>query len=325
MKNAKPILLLASSLLLVGCSQSDQGSSSVVPPTGSEVSEEAMTIHYAKALEAMDEAKAVGMALTGEAKLNYSVESSLTQSEETKTYSKAVKAEISNLSASFGMKKDGDDVKMSAKASANYAYESSVTGTLFASEPSLSYSGNASVSTYYADKTIYIDQTGLSSIISIFNSDPKRVDLKRKQSVTGPSFDWDSVDEALNKLSEVAASSDSIQAKDGTYSFVYTIDPNTLVDSPSNVLDFKTNVEGDVKVWLSFTEDGFSEAGLSANFGNVSSISGEGGWATTSGNSEKLEVSATLKATFSYGDKVTVEEVADPENYVGENTSTEAN
>ena len=317
MSKSQPFLLLASSLTLLGCSQvGSNSSSSIEAPTGSEIEKEVMTAHYAKAIEEMNDAKAIGLALSGEAKVNGSVESYLTQSGENNTYSQTIKAEISDLSASFAMKLDGEDAKMSAKASAKYAYESSAIGALFDSEPNVSYSGDASAAIYYDEKTLYADLTGLSSLFSIFSTSPELDNLKLKQAVSSPSFDWEFVDEALEDFSEISDASDFIQAKDGTYSFVYSIDPSALSDSSSETYPINMNWEGNIKAWLSFTDDGFSEAGFTANFAQQESSSGDEGWGTISGHTNKTDVSASLKASFSYGDKVKVEEVSDPDSYV---------
>ncbi len=321
MNKTKPFLLLASSLTLLGCSQIGSDSNSIEAPAGSEVGKEIVTAHYAKAIESMNDTKAVGANLVGNAGFDISNESANTANGVTERYSSSTSLSVSDIDASVAMNV-GDEAKMSMKASANYSYSSNVTGSVASSDSNVSKSGKASVSAYLSDNTLYADMTGLSSFLAISVSS-ENTSLKRKTTVNVESVDWNDCADCLDKLAEQASKSEYLQVKEGTYSFVYTIDPNKFTSS-SSVVSAKNNWTGEFKAWLSFTEEGFTEAGISGNvkYENAYSFAqSDGSYSYES--SLKIEISANLKASFSYGSNVKVEEVADPDSYVETNANVD--
>ncbi len=318
MNKTKTIILLASSLALLACSQSG-GKESYSAPTGTEVGKEELNVHYAKALTAMEEANAFGVSATGDLKVNAETKGSVKAGEIATETSSSTKVELTNLSASVGMKTVDENVKISAKANGDYIIETKANESTLSSQESLSLNGKASVAAYYADNTVYADFSGAESLFKLFSSDSSaETPLKFKTTVETPKFDWSFITEAMEDLSKSASQSEYIQAKDGAYSFVYTIDPKSISGSVSSV-DTGADWSGSIKVWLSFTEGGFTEAGATGSIsynGSVSySMEGYSYSSSTSG-----EVSVNLKATFSYGDKVTVDEVSNPDDFVYANS-----
>ncbi len=319
MNKTKPFLLLASSLTLLGCSQVGSDSNNITAPTGSEVDKEIATAHYAKAVESMNNTKAVGANLVGNVGLDVNNSMSNTANDVTEKYSSSTSLSVSDIDASVAMS-IGDEMKMSMKASANYSYSNNVTGSVVSSDSNVSSSGKASVSAYLSDNTLYADMTGLSSFLAISVSS-EITSLKYKTTVKTESVDWDDCADYLDKLAEQASKSEYLQVKEGTYSVVYTIDPNKFTSS-SSVASADSNWNGEFKAWLSFTEEGFTEAGISGSvkYENAYSFAqSDGSYSYES--SSKIEISANLKASFSYGSNVKVEEVSDPDSYVETNAN----
>ena len=321
MNKAQPFLLLVSSLTLLGCSQAGSNSSSIEAPKGTEVGKEVVTTHYAKAIEAMNNAKAVGANLAGNASLAINNTDTISTNGVTMNNSSSTNLSLSDIDAGVAMSV-GDDAKMSMKASANYSYSSSATGVALSSNPSVSGSGNASLAAYLSDGVIYTDLTGLSNFLTIIDSSDT-TSLKQKSTVKVSTVDWNDYADYLEELAEQASKSEYLQIKEGTYSFVYTIDPSKFATSSSE----KTSSDdwsGDFKAWLSFTEGGFTEAGISGSIKYENAYSVTRSEASYSYESKsKVEISANLKASFSYGSNVKVEEVADPENYVDTNADVD--
>ncbi len=321
MSKTKPFLLLVSSLTLLGCSQVGSDSNSIEAPTGSEVGKEIVTTHYAKAIEAMNNAKAIGANLVGNASLDISNSSKSTANSITQEYSSSTSLSASDIDAGVAIS-IGDEVKMSMKASANYSYSSSATDVTVSSNPSVSSSGKASVAAYLSNSTLYADLTGLSGLLTAIDSS-ESVSLKRKTTVETGSVDWNDCADCLDDLAEQASKSEYLQVKEGTYSFVYTIDPSKFATSNSEVSS-SNGWGGEFKAWLSFTEEGFTEAGISGNIKYeyaYSFVQNDGSYSYDS--SSKVDISANLKASFSYGSNVKVEEVTDPDSYVETNANVD--
>lgn len=313
MEKAKTILLLASSLTLLSCQVSQDGSSEYEAPTGSEVTKEELNLHYAKALEAMSKVTTFGAKVSGEA--SYSANTSYAQIVDGQKYEKTSlgKIEMKDLSASFAMQVDeNEEVKASMSAAAKYAFESNASGTFSSTSTNGSKNGSISLKTYYDDETLYIDGTGLSDLLSSLSESTSVENLKIKENIKNPEIDWSQLTDYLDKLSEIASDNDYIQAKNGTYSFVYTLGPDSFAGNSA----VSNAWSGEAKAWLSFTEEGFTELGLSGALNYSYSIDyGDDSANSTSIKTENA-ISANLKASFSYGGKVTVEEVSDPDSYL---------
>ncbi len=323
MNKTQPFLLLVSSLTLLGCSQIGSGSDTFEAPTGSEVGKEVVTAHYAKALEAMNETKAIGANLAGS--VNYVNESSskITSDGTTEENSWSSKISVSDINVGIAVS-TGEQTKASMKASANYSCSSSIKGSSVSSESDTSISGKASVAAYLSDNTLYADLTGLSDLL-VEGSSSAPTSLKRKTAVSISTVDWSDCADYLDSLAEKASKSEYLQVKEGTYSFVYTIDPSSSESLPlPSKEDGDKGYTGEFKAWLSFTEEGFTEAGISGSvkYENAYSFAASDGSYSYDGKM-KLELTASLKATFSYGSSVKVEEVTDPNSYVDVNASVD--
>lgn len=315
MNKSQPFLLLVSSLTLLGCSQGGSNSSSIEAPTGSEVGKEIVTTHYAKAIESMNNAKAIGANLAGNLGLAVDNSSKVSSNGITMDSSSSTNVSISDIDAGVAMSVD-DDMKMSMKASANYSYSSSASGSAVSSDASISNSGKASLAAYLSDGVLYADLTGLSGFLTAIESS-EATSLKRKSTVKVTTVDWNDYADYLDDLAEQASKSEYLQVKEGTYSFVYTIDPSKFTVSTTTDKISSGTWNGELKAWLSFTEEGFTEAGVSGSIKYENAYSFAQSDASYSYESKsKVEISANLKASFSYGSNVKVEEVTDPDSYV---------
>ncbi len=316
MSKSQPFLLLVSSLTLLGCSQVGSSSDkSIEAPKGSEVEKEVVTTHYAKAIEAMNNAKAVGANLAGNATLSRENSSKVASNGVTMDNSSSTNLSLSDIDAGVAMS-IGDDTKMSMKASANYSYSSSETGVALSSNPDVTGSGSASLAAYLSNGILYADLTGLSNFLTIVDSSDA-TPLKQKSAIKVSTVDWNDYADYLDDLAEQASKSEYLQIKEGTYSFVYTIDPSKFTISTTTDKISSGTWNGELKAWLSFTEEGFTEAGISGSIKYENAYSFAQSDASYSYESKsKAEISANLKASFSYGSNVKVEEVTDPENYV---------
>ena len=322
MNKSKPFLLLASSLTLLGCSQGGSNSSSIEAPTGSEVGKEIVTTHYAKAIEAMNSTKAFGANLVGNVGLAVNNTSTVASNGVTMDSSSSTSLSVSDIDAGVAMS-IGDDTKMSMKASANYSYNSNVSGAAVSSDSNVSGSGKASLAAYLSDSTLYADLTGLSGLLTNVESS-EVTSLKRKTTVKVTTVDWNDYAKYLDDLAEQASKSEYLQVKEGTYSFVYTIDPSKFTISTTTDKVSSGTWNGEFKAWLSFTEEGFTEAGVSGSIKFENAYSFAQNDASYSYESKsKVEISANLKASFSYGSNVKVEEVTDPDSYVETNVTVD--
>lgn len=321
MNKTQPFLLLISSLALLGCSQ--VGSDNIEAPTGSTISKDVASVHYAKAIEAMNEAKAIGANLAGSASYASESSSKVTSDGTTTENAWSNKISVSDINAGIAVS-IGEETKASMKASASYSFSSSVKGGGVSSDSDTSASGKASVALYLSGSTLYGDLTGLSGLLAEGSSSAP-TSLKRKTTVNISTVDWSDCADYLDSLAEKASKSEYLQVKEGTYSFVYTIGPSSFESLPlPNNEDADKGYTGEFKAWLSFTEEGFTEAGISGSvkYENAYSFAASDGSYSYEGNM-KLEVTANLKATFSYGSSVKVEEVTDPNSYVDVNASVD--
>lgn len=312
MEKAKTFLLLASSLTLLSCNQNSDDSDSL--PKGSEVAKEEAEIHYAKALEAMSKAVSFGVKLSGNASISEEYAYSSITPETSLESSSFSKIELNDIDANLAMALSDDDLSASMGVSAGYSFEHNGTSPIYSGESDVSREGNLSLKAYYADRTLYADGTGMSELLSCFYNSSATPNLKVKTTLDTPSIDWSDLTNKLDKLSEEAAQSEYLQGKNGVYSYVYTLDPAADSDSSS-----PGKWSGEAKAWLSFTEEGFTEIGVSGKMNYTSSfdlLNSENSYGTSS--KTDIALSANLKANFSYGDSVKVEEVSDPENYVEE-------
>ncbi len=312
MSNKQPFLLLVSSLTLLGCSQAGSNANNITVPTGNEVEKEVATAHYAQAVEAMNKTTAFGANLVGGVNVSQEFSTKMVSDGVTTEASSSTKLSVNDISASLAMS-IGDDAKMSAKVSANYSYSRSVTGIEVSGDPNVSQSGKASLATYLSDGTLYADLSGLADFLT---SSSDSIPLKRKTTVPTQDMSWDAYEDFVDDMAEKASESEYLQVKEGTYSLVYTFDPSTFVDD-SGTSEASWSWKGEVKAWLSFTDEGFTEAGISGSLKYESAYSFYNDEPSYRYESQaKIELGANLKASFLYGDNVKVEEVADPDSYV---------
>lgn len=323
MNKTQPFLLLAASLALLGCSQGGDDATSFAAPSGSEVGKEVVSAHYAKAAEAMSEAKAIGVKLAGS--VSYASESSGNENSNgaVATYSASQAISYSDIDATIAMSL-GDEAKASMKASASYSYGANAKGSIYSSASETSASGKASLAAYWAEGTLYGDLSGLADLLT-GSASSSPASLKLKTTVDMPSVNWSACADYLDKLEEIASKSEYIKVNEGTYSFLFTINPSSSSFLPGySSIDAGNGYEGELKAWLSFTEEGFTEAGVSGKVKYEYAYSYDASGSSYHFEAKgKLEEALNLKATFSYGDSVKIEEVSDPDSYVDVNAPSE--
>ena len=323
MKKAKTILLLASSLTLLACGQSNKGDADEAKvPTGTEVGKEELNVHYAKALSAMEAATAVGANLKGNAGVHLKTSSDSAYSGITASEGQEVKIAANNLDASIAASQtSGQEAKASMSFAADVILDKKTTGVEDSDDPDLSYSNHISAKAYFSDKTVYADLTGAASLLSNFTTASEEVNWKRKSSVSYSGIDWSGITSFLDNMAKSSSQNDCLKGDGDVYSFVYTIEPAKIEASDSGA-SASSAWSGSIKAWLSFTEDGFKEIGVSGSvvYDNSVTISKSLGTVSKSTN---LTIEANLKCTFSKGDDVKVEEVTNPGDYVDTDQETE--
>jgi hypothetical protein len=351
MNKTKTFILLLSSAALVGCAQSNVNKKAEAP-TGTSVEQKVVDEKLAAAVTKMKETEALGITVSGFATFDYEAENSTTYEGSTESAKMSANAKVSNLSIKAAATDIGKDtMKASASLSTDYTVKSSTTGTYSGATQQIDASGKMSAKAYVADKTVYVDATGMKDAVQKFGNSMggssvsisiADADLKRKTTIANIAdwniaSAWEEIDSEIGEIKNYASKTEFLQGKNGTYSYLYTASAEKLISEIPGLGNMtgadgtKPTFNGEVKAWFTFTEDKFTEIGITSNASmkmevktdtNKMSISG---YSLPSMQSEtKLNVSldGSFKVSFAYGDDVKVDSVENPETYLDPSTST---
>ena len=316
MKKRNFLFFLAAPLLLVSCG----GNSEEVIPTGETVPETEVSTHFKKATESLGSADAVGMKLELSGKgvtemKSMTGDSTLTMTTNS-TIDASLKAGVKGLRAP-----KAQDIKGSV--SGNLGMDSKTTISTDGSDKSSSESSmkaNLKAAAYVDGGYVYFDVGDLGPYLEIIGSITGEnitadANLKGKFSFLKdadypnpiPTFleeiEWDEVvAQAKDTFSEEL---DTIKTKAGDYAYVFKGDSSKIF-GVSSTDEVSTNISGEVTFSISFNDLGLTALGFKTNT-EISTSAG--------GIETKFSMDLSAKASFFYGDNVTVEDVPNPSSF----------
>lgn len=353
MNKTKTLILLLSSAALVGCAQSNVNKKAEAP-TGTSVEQKVVDEKLAAAVTKMKDTEALGITVSGFATYAYEAEKSTTYNGSTESAKMSANAKVSNLSIKAAATDIGKDtVKASASLSTDYTVKSSATGTYSGATQQIDASGKMSAKAYVADKTLYVDATGMKDAVKKFGNSMggsnasisiTDADLKRKATIANIAdynlaTAWEQIDSNIGDIKKFASTAEYLQGKNGTYSYLYTASAEKLLSqipgwsSMTGTDGTKPTFDGEVKAWFTFTEDKFTEIGITSNASmkmevktdtTKMSISGYNLPSVQSESKLNLSLDGSFKISFAYGDDVKVDSVENPETYLDPSTSNAA-
>ena len=318
MKKRNFLFLLAAPLLLVSCG----GGSEEVIPAGDPVSETEVSAHFKKATENLAATDAIGMKLELSGKGTSNILSTMEGYDMKGTSTGAVHATLK--AGVKGLRAEKlKDLKASVTGELSMSTESKMEvggSSISASstETSDSLKGNAGL--YVDNGYIYGDFESLRPIISLiasitggkFDADSP---LKTKASLIEKEGDENPIpalletikwDEMVDQLKETFSKEiETIKTKAGDYAYVFTGDNSVLFRGASGD-SASMNVSGETKFSFSFNDLGLTSIGATVNGTFKTSMTGM---------SQTTTIEASAKASFFYGNNVTVEDVPNPNSF----------
>ena len=317
MKKRNLLFLLAAPALLVSCG----GNSDEVIPTGETVSETEASAHFKKATESLVASDALGMKLELNATSNISIKS--TSGGYEMTGSSKSEVGVTLKAGVKGLREEKlSDVKASVTGELSMTAESETkVGGSNASSTTTSDSLKGNAALYIDEGYIYLDAESLRPVLQIIASMTggefdKYAILKRKESLVDKESDTNPIpafleqiewDEMLAQLKETFSKElETIKTKAGDYAYVFKADNSTLFGDAS-ADSSSADISGETSFSVSFNDLGLTALGVRTNF--VVDVSTDGYY------TQKTEVEASAKASFFYGDNVTVEEVPNPSSF----------
>lgn len=319
MKKRNFLFLLAAPLLLVSCG----GGSEEVIPTGDPVSEAEVSTHFKKATENLAATDAIGMKLELSGKATSDMLSTTggydMKGTSTGTINATLKAGAKGLRA-----EKFKDVKASVTGELSMSSESKVEvggSSVSASSTESSDSLNGKAGLYVDNGYIYGDFESIRPIMSIiasitggeFDEDTPlkiKASLIEKEGDANPipglleTIKWD---EMVDQLKETFSKEiETIKTKAGDYAYVFTGD-NSVIFGGASTDSASLDVSGETKFSFSFNDLGLTAIGATVN-GTFKTVVG--------GVSQTTTIEASAKASFFYGNNVTVEGVPNPNSFV---------
>lgn len=316
MKKRNFLFLLAAPLLLVSCG----GNSEEVIPTGETVPETEVSTHFKKATESVASADAVGMNLELNGKSAMEMKSTTGGSTLTMTTNGTIDASLKAGVKGLRAPK-AKDIKGSV--SGNLGMDSTTTISTDGSDKSSTESSmkaNVKAAAYVDGGYVYFDVGDLGPFLEIISSITGETitadaNLKGKYSFLKdadypnpiPTFleeiKWDEVvDQVKDTFSKEL---DTIKTKAGDYAYVFKGDSSKIFGAGTTD-EVSADISGEVTFSISFNDLGLTALGFKTN----TEISTKAGDIET-----KVSVDLSAKASFFYGNNVTVEDVPNPTSF----------
>lgn len=319
MNKKKLPLLLASTLMLFSCGESIQS----IVPEGEEIPVATANARFAKASEAMKDQKGISINIKD---AHYTEKTGLSMNvsgiSEPSSMTASSEASYSGLSASlaYAVGEDGS-VEGHLKASANVTYKVSAASSDAESIPSVDFSGSFAIAAYIQAGYVYCDFSSLASIPGAQSSLAKKYKFPLNMGqnpVESLDFSslFDELKDALGKGEETA-----IEGKDGSYSFVYKVDPveaakEAMKEFGDNSTSYTFTAKGDpfYNLVLTFDDEGFKRLGVETSFDVDASFSTKIGDIALD-YSGRVASSSRIVADFAYDSNVEVDPVPNPEDF----------
>ena len=316
MKKRNFLFLLAAPLLLVSCG----GSSEEVIPTGETVPETEVSTHFKKATESLASADAIGMKLEMNAKSAITIDSASGDYALKGTSKSDVNA---TLKAGFkGLREEKlSDVKASLTGEISMNAESKMgMGGSEASSTATSASLKGNAGLYVDNGYLYADAESLRSFLEIIAGATgvkfdKDTSLKGKASLVDKEGDANPIptfleqikwDEVVDQVKDTFSKElDTIKTKAGDYAYVFKGDSSKIFGTGSTD-QTSIDITGETVFSVSFNDLGLTGIGFETNTTFETSMTGM---------TQKTEIEASAKASFFYGNNVTVEDVPNPSSF----------
>ncbi len=323
MKKTNLLMLFAAPIVLMACGNNpnSNGGDANEIPSGESVEEQDISAHFVKAASAMNNVEALGLKVTGNAKLTNNMSQTYSYSGTSGTVTSSSLFEIKNLNLEAGIKNikttDIKAIDASAEATADFTLKQEVEGVEMDSNPNIDKKGSVSAKAYIDDGYVYVDLEGIRELMTaIVPTTTLPTNMKEKiqlneieQGEEAVQIDYSQMITSINQL---CSSLNFIKGQNETYSYVFTLDPEKILqafgDSDSSLSS--TNIEGTSSLYISFTEVGFTSVGLLVDWTATTNITDS--YYTVN---NEVKINADIKANFLYGNDVKVKQVQEKDSY----------
>ena len=326
MKKTNLLMLFAAPIVLMACgmgpnSSNSNGGEANSIPTEETIQEQDITTHFAKASAAMKNVEAIGVKVTGNAKLTNDMSQTYSYSDTTGTVTSSSLFEIKNLNIEGGIKNikttDIKAIDASVEATADFTLKQEVEGVEMDSNPNIDKKGSLSGKAYIDDGYFYVDLDGIRELITaIAPSTTLPTSMKEKIQLDEIEQGEEAIEinysEMITSINNLCSSLNFIKGQNETYSYVFTLDPQKILQAfgGSDSSLASTNIEGTSSLYLSFTEAGFTSVGLLVDWTATANVTDS--YYTVN---NEVKINADIKANFLYGNDVKVKQVQDKDSY----------
>ncbi len=319
MKKINLLLIAVTPIVLMACGGNEGKGGENAVPSGESVQKVDIDKQYEKAVTAMQNLDAVGFRMAGEMKTVSNTNQAIAFSGTEQNASTSVLIEISNFSAEAAIKniqaKDVKAIDASLEASGDCTYKVEIEPTDPDDSANKNLNERVSASAYIDDGYVYADLRGLQGFVDAIYPTSASTNMKIKSQLSDIENGESEIDfeDSLESFQQYSSDVDFVKGSNGTYSYVFTIDPAKVLDQnqAGAISSSNFHVDGNSNFYLSFNESGFVSAGILLDW-ETSGVVNE----TYYSISVSTSVHVNLKVNYLYGNDVKVKEVQDKSAYV---------